>query len=442
MTVQPLDDTTRTEDVLSRANGGSSHRIVRVLAASLTGIIVYMLVVWVMEDPTRLETDWQAFNNTGNRLREGTELYRPIDVDSEPLPWLYPPFALWLAWPLGFLGFWASYAFSALVPLVAFGAGLKLFAGEAGATSRDKVTAGFVAVLSGATVGATLIGQYSGLYVLFLAAGLALFTRGRHLLAGLTLALLWLKPNIAIAVPVVLLWSRSWGTLRGFAVGTMGLFVASLPFGLSRWTEFLTSAELMAELQEDGLVPLDKMVTVTAAFQETIGSPETSLVSISVFLFVAIITGVSVLYVWRPTALEQSPLRAFGALALFVVAANPRLYFYDAVVASAGMFAVWLSARQHSNESFQRTLTALAGLLWLGLWGAVFSSLNVIVGPVAAIALVVVAVESRSGESVTNHPTKIRSVAEIGNDVDGVEEQDHQRDLDYNDGAHGERQAA
>ena len=406
MAVQSITAAPDAEDADPPVGGVSWHGRVRLLVAFSTGLIVYLLAVWVREDPIgNLDTDWRAFVNTGNRLREGSELYRPIDIETEPLPWLYPPFALWLAWPLGFLGFWTSYLVSTLVPLAAYGVGLKLLADQTSASLKDKWTAVFVAVLSGGTIGATLIGQYSGFYVMFLAAGATLFIRGKHLLAGLVLSLLWLKPNIAIAVPVVLLWSRSWGTLRGFVAGTGGLFVASLPFGVGRWGEFLDSAQLMAELQEQGIVPLDKMVTFTAAVQETVGLEGTSASAVAVWLVVSLVTGLSVLATWRPTALEQRPLRAFGTLALFVVAANPRLYFYDALVAAAGMFAIWLDVREHSIAAVQRRVTALAGVMWIGLWGSVFLSLNVIVGPISAVTLVLVALDSRSTAGLREQPT-------------------------------------
>ena len=60
------------------------------------------------------------------------------------------------------------------------------------------------------------------------------YTTERRWLAGALLALLWIKPNLAIAVPVVLVWSRSWRMLTGFSVATTTLFASSLAFGVGQ----------------------------------------------------------------------------------------------------------------------------------------------------------------------------------------------------------------
>ncbi len=377
-----------------------AHKLVRIIALLCTTLLAVLLVQWVAADPIeRLNTDWTAFDNAGDRFRAQDTIYRLPDVETEPFPYLYPPFALWLAVPLSWLGFWGSYAVSALVPLVAYVLGLGLF-GRLGDGRQDRTTGFVLALASGVAFGATLIGQYSGLYALFLGAGAYLFTRDRRMLAGVVLALLWIKPNVAIAVPVVLVWSRSWKTLRGFGLGTVGLLLASLPFGVGQWSAFAESARRMAELQEEGLVPIDKMVTVLSSIQTNLGLEAEPTISIAIWLVVAGVLGVSVLVPWTRGRLADDPLRAFGALGLFVVAANPRLYFYDGALAAIGMYGVWLSAQRSGSAVEKRWLTIAGLMLWVGLWGAVWSGLNVFVGPVAGAALVLVAVERVRSERV------------------------------------------
>ena len=238
-------------------------------------------------------------------------------------------------------------------------------------------------------MGSTLIGQYSGLYVLFLGAGAYLFGTDRRFLAGVVLSLLWLKPNIAVAVPVVLVWSRSWRTLLGMAAGTAGLVLASVPLGLERWGEFVAAADRMAQLQEQGFVPVDKMVTALSSIQTLFGLEAAVGVSTTIWLLIASVLGVMVLLTWSKGRPSDDPLRAFGALALFVVAANPRLYFYDGVLVGLGMLGVWASAGLHNRYSERRILSIIGVLVWVGSWGNIWSSVNVLVGPLAASALIV-----------------------------------------------------
>lgn len=372
----------------------AGHLLARRIAVLITGVLVIMLAEWVRSDPRlNLTTDWTAFDNAADRVIAGDTVYRPYSADAEPLPYLYPPFVLWLALPLAMVGFFGSFAMSFLGPLAAYVAGLRWF-GKAETGSVDRSTGVIVGVASGATIGSSLIGQYSGIYVLAFGAAALLYTKDRRVWAGVVLALLWIKPNIAVAVPVVLLWSRSWRMLKGFAGGTVALVLLSLPFGVQQWSGFLANARMMAELQEEGVVPFHKMVTVLGSIQTVFGLDSTSPMVLATWVVVAGLLGVAILVLWTPDRLSESPVRAFGALALFVIAANPRMYFYDATLAVLGMFGVWMSAQVCGGALARRWTPRLAILLWLGLWGNVFASLNRFVGPVVAVALLVTAIDS------------------------------------------------
>ena len=360
-----------------------------------------MLVVWVLSDPaTNLETDWTAFDNAADRLIAGERVYRPFNAETEPLPYLYPPFALWLALPLAATGFYGSFAISAIGTFVAFIAGIRLYtSSESG--EFDVTTGTILAVASGAAVSSTLIGQYSGVYVLSLGLAAWLWSRDRRLLAGLALAILWLKPNIAIAVPVVLVFSRSWRTLGGFVAGSIAIALSSLPFGLGLWGDFVGNAQMMAELQRDDIVPFEKMVSVLGGAQSVFGFGSQSPAAIGLFLLVATVCGVSVLLLWTPSALSVSHLRAFGGLAVFIVVANPRLYFYDATLIAFGMLGLWASAHIYGGALAKRWMPIVSVLTWFFLWGGVFVALNRMVGLLAAVGLIATAVDTYRVRKVT-----------------------------------------
>lgn len=375
------------------------YKLARLGPLLVAGVLSVMLATWILQDPVaNVTTDWTAFDNAGDRLLAGDTVYRPFDFEDEPLPYLYPPFALWLTLPLTVSGFWGSFLISTLVPFVGYVAGLRLF-GRAQPGEVDRTTAMIAAVASGACIGSTLIGQYSGLYVLAFGAGALLFRRDRRVLAGVVLAFLWLKPNIAIVVPVALLWARSWRTLRGFVAGSLGMVALSIPFGLDGWTGFVDNARNMAELQEQGVVPIEKMVTVLASVQTIFGLEQDVLLSIGIWLAIAAVLGTTVLTLWSTDMLEESPVRAFAALAIFAVAANPRLYFYDGALAVLGMFGLWMHARVSGGDLAKRWIPRLAWVVWLGAWGSIWSILNIAVGPAIAIALIVTAVDARSHAS-------------------------------------------
>ena len=107
--------TTPTEPSADTAGIPRRHLWARRVAIVGAGILTFMLAAWVLSDPVEnLSTDWTAFDAAADRLFAGEAVYRPYDAETEPLPYLYPPFALWLALPLGLFGFAGSFILSAL----------------------------------------------------------------------------------------------------------------------------------------------------------------------------------------------------------------------------------------------------------------------------------------------------------------------------------------
>lgn len=383
-----------------------SHHWARRLALVSAGVLVIMLAAWILSDPVdNLSTDWTAFDSAADRVIAGDDVYRPYDAESEPLPYLYPPFALWLALPLAIFGFYGSFLLSALLTASCLVVGLVRMT-RAQHADVDRSTGLVVGLASGAAISSTLIGQYSGVYALAVGGAAHAYSTDRKGAAGAFLALLWLKPNLAIAVPVVLVWSRSWQTLRGFSITTGAILVASLPFGFDRWSGFFSNVEMMAQLQEEGVVPFRKMVTVLGSVQTAFSVESTSPVVLGFWLISTAVMGVAVLEMWRRPALDTSPVRAFGALALFIVAANPRLYFYDSTLVVVGMLGIWLHAQASDSEPYRRWISSLAVTTWFGLWGGVFVSLNMFIGPVAGITLVVAAAYQRFSRVFEGQPAR------------------------------------
>ena len=379
-----------------------AHRLARLIAVATTSVIVILLVAWVRTDPrTNLETDWTSFDNAAERFFASEQVYQPWNGETEPLPYLYPPFVLWLALPLGFLGFFSSWAFSATLTVGTFIGGILLLA-RAVPGAADRTTGLVLATASGTVVAAALIGQYSGIYVLSLGLAAWLWVNDRQLLAGLALAILSMKPNLAIAVPVVLIWSRSWSALRGFTAGTVAALAASIPFGLDRWSGFASNVQQMAELQEQGQLFSDLMVTNVGAAQSALGLSSSSGVLFAIWLLSSAVLGVATLVAWTRPALAENPVRALSVLAGFMVVANPRMYFYDATLIVFAILGLWFTLDAAGGELSKRWLPRMAPVLWFFSWGGVFKSLNMFVGPLTGLVLVLVAVDIRSATATSS----------------------------------------
>ena len=372
----------------------------RRLAIVLAGAITVMIGARILEDPRELlQTDWTAFDNAADRLFAGETIYRPWNAESEPLPYLYPPYALLLAAPLALLGFFGSWAISAALSAVTAVVGFR-FAMKASelddSSDRLKVargTAMTLAVTTGTVISSVVIGQYSGIYVLAFGLGLWLYVEDRRFAAGLALALLMLKPNIAIAIPVVLVWSRSWPVLKGFGLGAALALVSSVPFGLGLWGDFFDNVSNMSRLQAEGRGTASKSVNFAGMFEQLSGARFDSPITIAAWLVFTSVVGVGTLWVWRPEVFRQSPHRAFGVLAMFVVIANPRMFFYDGALVVFGFLCLWTLPERLLSEQTRNRLGFLAFIGWVSSWGAVFNALNVFVAPVGALAIAFVVLD-------------------------------------------------
>lgn len=363
----------------------------------IAGAILFLLVGWVLQDPfENLQTDWLAFDNAADRLFAGEDIYRGIDVDDEPFPYLYPPFALVLVLPLTLFGFIGSWAISALLTASSFVGGLWL-ALRAMEVEGERATTMIIALSTGTFMATVLIAQYSGIYVLSAGLALWLWSKDRRILAGLALAILLMKPNIGLAVPFILVWSRSWRVLSGFAIGALASGAVSLIFGVSQWMGFISAVQEQSQLQQGGTAPVEKMVTFVGGVQSLFGLGAASPVVIGVWLCSTFVVGVGTLRLWSPRRLRDDLPIAVGAFAIFVVVANPRLYFYDASLIVLGVFVLW-HQRARLGPRVQRLLPFLGLALWFASWGTLISSLNALVAPLGAVLVVLVAMDARSQE--------------------------------------------
>jgi hypothetical protein len=110
-------------------------------------------------------------------------------------------------------------------------------------------------------------GQNGFLTAALLGGGLLLIER-RPWLAGALLGALAIKPQVALAVPVLVLAGRRWRVMGGGIASAVALCVASwLAFGAGAWTGFFSDQAIGRAILEHGLVEPGKMVSVFAALR-------------------------------------------------------------------------------------------------------------------------------------------------------------------------------
>jgi hypothetical protein len=386
-------------------------------AGHLVGLAVFLVLLglWLYGSfvrPDLIWRDWVAFDQAGWRALGGdwSSVYRASA--NEQFPYLYPPFAIVLALPLGLVPFWPSYVITVAAALAGIGWSCRrLTAVLPNDDGRWPVFC--VALLCAPTTLQVIItGQYSWIYFTSLCGLAAGLHDGDERRAGYSLALLCLKPNLAVAVIPMLLIRRQWPVLRRATRATFIVVAATLPFTLFAWGDFAAALRGVAERQELGDAPIEKQVTLLAFLRVVSGQTAGAPAITTLWLAIVAVAAILVAHTWRRAGAEVSAVRLSGLAALCMVALSPRLYFYDALVLAVPAAAWYLGP----GCTTRRWIRRLEGLIIAAIVGVTFlffplPSVVTVVGPLAGLWLLLEVFDLRSG--LRRHPRAVPTPSEL-----------------------------
>lgn len=192
-----------------------------------------------------------------------------VPIDPGPSSFLYPPPFLLVCLPLALLPYLASLALWIAATLAAY-----VVAVRSWLAARPEAARG--AVLTILAYPAVLInaghGQNGFLTAALLGSGLWLLGR-RPWLAGALLGALIIKPQIALAIPVLVLAGGRWqAAVSGCAAAAFLCVLSWLVLGEGAWAGFFAGSETGRAILDQGLVDPAKMVSVFAAARLLDGS--------------------------------------------------------------------------------------------------------------------------------------------------------------------------
>jgi hypothetical protein len=277
--------------------------------------------------------------------------------DAAFYPWLYPPTALLIVYPLALLPYlWALGAW--------------LVAGLAGyLTALWRILPfpqtlwaglGFPAVLVTATHG-----QNAFLVTALLAWGLLLLRR-QPIIAGILVGMLSFKPQLGVLLPVAMI---SGGHGRAVAAAALTVFTLSaatiLLFGPNAWHEFVANTSFTYTMLNAGLVPYFKFQSVFAAIRLLGGGPVIAYITQAVAAAGA--AGL-VAWIWRNPS--DPDIKSASVLAATPLA-TPYLVDYDLVLLAPAI--AWMV----------RSRIRYGALPWEGVTFAAVTLLTLVARPVA-----------------------------------------------------------
>jgi glycosyl transferase family 87 len=151
-------------------------------------------------------------------------------------PWVYPPSYLLLVLPFGSMGLATSYV---VFEVLTAGALVSSVVVGADYSRPSAKTIAACALLCPAAAINAVNGQNALLMGALLVTGIRLL-QNRPLLAGLTLGVVTIKPQLAILVPIALIAAQQWRALFAACASALGLVLASgLVIGWDAWMIWL-----------------------------------------------------------------------------------------------------------------------------------------------------------------------------------------------------------
>lgn len=281
------------------------------------------------------------------RLAEAMRL--PPDSPEGSLLWLYPPGWHIAVTPLGLLPFSLAYILYSAISYVAFAAAVRPVSAP--------LPGGLALALAAPVVVINIqIGNNSLLWTAGLVAALGAMVQGRAAAAGGLIALLTLKPQLGVLIPVALLAARQWRVI-GWATGVALVIAAASTavMGADYWTHWLGTVRGMSDLMGSELVRFNLMITWYALARFWGLAHE---VAFPLQLAVTLAAAAAVAWVWRRPV--TADLKA-ATLCIAIPLATPYAWHFEMSLALvAGLFL----ARDGFGRSRAARLWLL--LLWLG----------------------------------------------------------------------------
>ena len=282
------------------------------------------------------------------------EQIRLFGADFPMHNWSYPPHLLLLVWPLGGLPYGV-----ALTVWLAGTLAFYLAAAQCWLGPGERLLGLLLLALAPASVLNVAVGQTGFLTGALLLQGLWWLDR-RPLAAGLCFALLTVKPQLGLLIPIVVLAGGYWRVFFSALVGTLALAVLSLlVFGAESWVAYLTeTAARQRWILENGegiftlMMPSAFMSARLAGLEAPLGYALQALVTLGV--------GAGVFALWRR---RERRMRACAAVMLGAVLASPYAFNYDMTVTSAAVLLVVLRLSVDSDTA--RLGRALMFAVWL-----------------------------------------------------------------------------
>jgi len=312
----------------------------------------------------------------------------------------YPPAYLLLCWPLALLPYgaallaWLSGSTAAAVVL------LRRWAKDVPWVALSAFPALWLNLGNG---------QNAALFTAIMAGGCLLLPR-RPILAGLVFGLLVMKPQLAIALPVLLAAAGRWKTLGAMGAGAAVLCAAAwLMIGTDGYMTFLHNGGLAAATLDRGLVSPDKMQSAFSALR-LLGAPSPLALSVHAVIAIAVL-GTAAWIAWR----HKPDARALGALMVTAtLPLSPFLLDYDLMLLAVPLGWIMTAGLSDGFRPWEKTALFVL-FVWPLFARAVAANLHLPLTPLLLLGLYAVVLRrvAQPSAALSNAPGSNSSIVKV-----------------------------
>ncbi|MEO1136974.1 MAG: glycosyltransferase family 87 protein [Pseudomonadota bacterium] len=338
------------------------YAVVGALAIAMTLFAVFAMQIALAENLVTpagapMGGDYAAFWTAANAMAAGdaAAIYDPAAFkqwlfeigpprDDWGLTWQYPPTYFLVIGFLAFVPYAAGYALWT-------GGGLALFAASARQAGLRGET--LVIMLAAPAVFQAVITGQNGFLTATLLLGATLLADKRPVLAGLCAALMTIKPQLGLLLPIAYLAGGHWRAFGVAAAGAIALAGASIAaFGFAPWAAFFESLIGVSGNVSSGAMPLYKMPTFYAAFFMA-GFPPAIAIALHAVGAAAAMWATAL--IWRRS--DNPALKAaIVCCGAFLVA--PYAYYYELVIMAAPIALLALQSAKDGWRPFDHLVLA------------------------------------------------------------------------------------
>jgi hypothetical protein len=356
-----------------RIDGHDAARLIAIVCMAIFAILMsgYVRDQW-SDEAQFTHRDFHNFWNAGVRIRDGEPVYQRDEIPFLLTP-LAAPFVVVLSW----IPERIAFVTAAIVTGALYAVAIVLVALACPADRRSRITACFLAASMPPFWFALYLGQLSGLWLFLLAGAFVVLVRPRaegrtfrtEIVAGVLVAALCVKPQLALVALLVAALRRSWGTIVAFVVVSAILWLASIPFlGVGAAIEWREQVSWCTEALEGARSTWWRQFTLYAFLRASTANATLGIdVARWLYLATALPMGIATLLAVRRALLPDDrrlALRAIAMLVLATVSLNAYLFYYDA----AFLVVPWMIAYLAYQTYAQRTralIVLVAAISWV-----------------------------------------------------------------------------